>query len=142
VSYCTAGVSANGCAAHITGVGTANASAGSGFDLVVTNVEGQRSGLIFYGTSGPLALPWGGSASYLCVKSPQQRTGTQSSGGTDNACDGIYTLDFNAYLASHPTALGQPFAAVTTVWAQAWYRDPPAPGGTQLSDAVRFDVCP
>jgi hypothetical protein len=143
VSYCTAGVTTNSCSAHITGLGTASASAGSGFDLVVSNVEGQRQGLIFYGINAPNASPWGGgSSSYLCVSLPVQRTGVQSSGGTSGTCNGAFTLDFNAYLSTHLDALGQPFNNVTTAWAQAWFRDPPAPKGTHLSDALRFDVCP
>ena len=51
-------------------------------------------------------------------------------------------VDWNAYVASTPGALGTPFAGGETVWAQAWFRDPGAPKTTNLSDALRFDVCP
>jgi hypothetical protein len=98
---------------------------------------------LFYGVSGALALPWSGtSTSYLCVKSPTQRLSTQSSGGSFNACDGALAEDWNAYIATHPGALGAPFAGGETVWAQAWFRDPPAPKTTNLSDALVFLVAP
>jgi hypothetical protein len=88
-------------------------------------------------------VPWSASStSYLCVKAPTQRLGTQSSGGTSGACDGVLADDWNAYVASHPNALGQTFTGGETVWAQAWFRDPPAPKTTNLSDALVFQVGP
>jgi hypothetical protein len=140
-SYCTAGTTTNGCNATITGSRAASATAGSGFTLSVANVEGNKSGLIFYGLSGPIASPWGTGTSFLCVKAPTQRTGTLSSGGTSGACDGVLSIDWNQYIASNPTALGVPFAGGETVQAQAWFRDPPAPKTTNLSDALQFTVC-
>jgi len=40
--------------------------------LSCNNLEGQRSALFFYGTSGSVVWPWtgSGSTSYMCVKSP------------------------------------------------------------------------
>ncbi len=142
VVYCTAGTTSNGCNASISGTGIASASNASGFTLSVDNVDGNRTGLILYGVNGPIAQSWGMGSSFVCVRSPQQRTGYLSSGGTVGACDGVFSLDFNQYLSTHPGALGQPFALVTTVWAQAWFRDPPSPKGTHFSNALSFDVCP
>jgi hypothetical protein len=136
-TYCTAGTTTNGCAPSISSSGAPSASAGSGFTIAVAGVEGQRSGIVFYGISGATAAPWAtGSTSFLCVKPPTQRTAAQSSGGTNNACDGSLTLD------THPGALGNPFAGGETVWTQGWFRDPPAPKTTNLSDALEFVVCP
>jgi glucose/arabinose dehydrogenase len=142
VAYCTAGTSTNGCNASISGTGTPSASAGSGFTLDVTNVEGQKAGLLFYGINGPATATWGSGSSFLCVKAPNQRMGSQSSGGTPNLCDGTLSEDFNTYLSTHPTSLGQPFAGGETVWAQAWFRDPPAPKTTNLSNGLQFVLCP
>lgn len=142
VSYCTAGTSTNGCLASISGSGTASATAGSGFNLDVVNVEGAKSGLIFYSVTGPLASPWGASSSYLCAAAPTQRTATQVSGGTAGACDGAFGIDWNQYIATNPGSVGVPFAGGETVFAQAWFRDPPSPKTTTLSDALQFDVCP
>lgn len=142
-SYCTPGTSTNGCTATIGSSGTPSASAGSGFTIQVTGVEGAKSGLIFYGISGSLASPWGtGSTSFLCVKSPTQRLPTLSSGGNAGACDGSFAFDWNLFVATNPSSLGSPFAGGETVHAQAWYRDPPAPKTTNLSDGLTYVVCP
>ncbi|MCC7010986.1 MAG: hypothetical protein IT454_00375 [Planctomycetes bacterium] len=143
-SFCTAGTSSNGCAASISASGTPSASAGSGFTLSVTNVEGAKQGLIFYGLNNTGFTPqaWGPSTSFLCVKPPTQRMSTLNSGGTAGQCDGAFALDWNAFVAAQPGAFGAPFAGGEHVFAQAWYRDPPSPKTTHLSDALEFVVCP
>jgi hypothetical protein len=50
--------------------------------------------------------------------------------------------DWNAFMSTHASALGQPIAAGAHVWAQAWFRDPPAPKTTNLSDGLVFVVGP
>jgi hypothetical protein len=143
VSYCTAGLTSHGCNATMTSSGAPSVAATSGFVLSASQVEGLKQGLLFYGTSGAIAVPWGGgSSSYLCVNAPTQRTLPQSSGGTSNACDGVLAFDFLAFVAANPGALGAPFSAGDTVWTQAWFRDPPAPKTTSLSDALRFTLTP
>jgi len=142
-TYCTAGTTTNGCNATISATGVASASAGSGFTINVANVEGNKSGLLFYGISGRAQSVWSsGSTSFLCVKSPTQRMGTQSSGGSNGACDGSLSQDFNAFLAANPASLGQPFSGCETIQAQAWFRDPPAPKTTNLSNGLEFYLAP
>jgi Tol biopolymer transport system component len=141
--YCTAGTSTNGCVPSIAGIGSASATAGTGFTLSVIGVDGQRAGLLFYGVGGPLASPWGaGGSSWLCVKAPTQRMLTHNSGGTAGACDGALSEDWNGFIATNPNALGQPFAGGETVWAQGWFRDPPSAKTTALSNALVFTVAP
>jgi hypothetical protein len=111
----------------------------------VNNVEGQKFGILFYGTdnTGFSAVPWGaGSTSYLCVKAPTQRTTAQNTGGILNACDGSMYLDWNAFITANPSALGTPFAAGNKLYFQAWYRDPPAVKTTNLSDALELTMQP
>lgn len=142
-SYCTAGTTTNGCLASISASGTPDANAGSGFTITVSSVEGQRQGILFYGITGAQNQPWAsGSTSTLCVKSPQQRTVAQNSGGTAGTCQGTLAIDWNAYVAAHPGALGSPFAFGQPVFAQGWFRDPAAVKTTSLSDALRFTICP
>jgi Tol biopolymer transport system component len=143
ISYCTGGTTTSGCVAVMSSWGAPSATAGLGFVLSATNVEGQKSGLVFYGVSGQLAAPWGvGGTSYLCVKTPTQRTPAQNSNGTASACDGVLSVDWNAYVASHPNALGVPFSVGAVVEAQAWFRDPAAVKTTNLSNGLEFIVCP
>jgi len=141
VSYCAPGVSSLGCAATIAAVGSPSASFATPFGLLVSNVEAQRTGLIFYGASGASSAPWGPTSS-LCVKAPTQRTNAQDSGGNSGACDGSLSLDWNAFQQLNPGALGQPLGAGQEFAAQAWFRDPPSPKTTQLSDALAFVLLP
>lgn len=139
-TYCTAGTSSNGCTPAISATGTPSASAASGYNIAVAGLEGNRLGLLFYGVSGRISSPWG--SSFLCVRSPTQRMTTQNSGGVVGQCNGAYVEDWIAFATSHPGALGTPLTAGTLVNVQAWYRDPPAPKTTNLSDALEFTLIP
>jgi hypothetical protein len=106
-------------------------------------LEGQRSALLFYGLRGQLASPWAnGATSLLCVKSPTQRMALHNSGGTSGACDGSLSEDWNAYIAAHPSSLGNPLSAGDVVWCQAWFRDPPSPKTSALSNGLVFAIGP
>jgi hypothetical protein len=142
--FCTAGTTSNGCQASISGTGSASATAASGFTIAVANSEGQRLGLIFYGVdnAGFTPLPWGASSSFLCVKPPTQRTPVQNSGGLNAACNGGYAIDWNSFRTANPGSLGAPFSSGDVVYAQAWFRDPPSPKATMLSDGLLFVVAP
>jgi hypothetical protein len=143
-SYCTAGTSTNGCAPTLSVLAQPSLSHANACFLIAGGVEGQRTGLYFYGVdnAGFAPLPWGAGTSWLCVQPPTQRTNSQSSSGTAGVCDGAMTLDWNAWQAAHPTALGQPWGVGDKVYVQAWYRDPPAPKGTNLSDALELTYVP
>ncbi len=142
VNYCTAGTTTNGCNATMSETGTPSASAGSGFTIAINSVEGAQSGIIFYTLSGAKSDPWGSGTSFLCVKAPFDRTGVQNAGGTVGTCSGVLALDWNLYTSTTVGALGTPFAGGETVWAQGWFRDPPAPKTTNLSDGYTFIVEP
>lgn len=142
VAYCTAGTSGQGCAGVLAASGVASASAGSGFVLTAAGVDGQRQGLTFYGASGRTALAWGATTSFMCIKTPVQRGPLGATGGSVGACDGVLTLDWNLYIATHPGALGAPFTPGAVFQVQAWYRDPPSSKSTALTSAVEFVVQP
>jgi subtilisin-like proprotein convertase family protein len=143
-NYCTAGTSGNGCTPTMSSVGSPTASGSSSFVLHANNVEGLRSALFFYGINGRVAFPWSntGSTSWMCVKSPVQRLPLSNTGGTLSTCNGHISLDLAAYWAAHPLALGQPLQPTEFFQVQAWYRDPPAPKSTNLTDALEFYLCP
>jgi hypothetical protein len=103
----------------------------------------QHNGYVLEQLYSPLVVvggPW--LEELRATKAPTQCMGTQTSGGTTDGCDGTLTEDWNAFMASHPTALGQPLAGGETVWAQAWFRDPAAAKTTNLSDGITFTVAP
>ena len=143
--YCTAGTTSSGCVPSISATGVASASSSSGFTISAVFVEGLKQGILFYGidNTGFSPAPWTAtSTSYLCVKHPTQRTGAQNSGGSFGQCDGVLDLDWNAYNAAHPGALGAPFSAGQHVFAQGWFRDPLSPKTTMLTDAIEFILAP
>ena len=140
-SYCTAGTTTNGCVATISASAQPSASGANACQISVVNVEGQKSGLIFYSLTGRHNAAWN-ATSFLCIKSPTQRTGTQTATGTVDACDGTLSLDWNAYLSSHPNALGNPFQAGEKLQLQAWFRDPPAGKSTNLSNGIELTYVP
>jgi Tol biopolymer transport system component len=143
--YCTSGTSSIGCSATIAASASPSVSLANACNVTVSNVDGQKSGLLFYGIDNTSFVPgpWAsGSTSFLCVKPPAQRTAIQSSGGTTNACDGSYTLDWNAYQSANPLALGNPWSAGDRLYVQAWFRDPPAPKSTNLSNSIELVYLP
>jgi hypothetical protein len=144
-TYCTAGTTTHGCNASITADHNPSLSHANGCNIAVSSVEGQKSGIIFYGinNTGFTPGPWAaGSTSLLCVKHPTQRTPIQNSGGAFNLCDGTFALDWDAYQQSHPTALGNPWSVGAKVYVQAWFRDPLAAKSTNLSDALALTYQP
>ncbi len=141
VAYCTAGTTTNGCEASISATASPSASAANPCIINVTNVEGAKSALIFYSVTGRQAAAWN-TTSFLCVKSPTQRSPAQTSTGVAGTCDGTLTLDWNAYQAANPTAIGNPWAAGNLAQVQAWFRDPPAGKSTNLSNAIEMTYVP
>lgn len=141
VNYCTSGTSTVGCNAIMGLNGSPNVNHFGPANITVTGVEGQKVGLIFYGLNQQ-AVQWGATSSFLCVKTPTQRTPSQNSGGTAGQCNGTYTTNINQFFAANPTALGQPLFGGQVLHFQAWYRDPPSPKTTNLSDALTITMCP
>ena len=140
-TYCTAGNSASGCQAQIAASGTPSATAASGFDLIATNVEGDKSGLFFFGSNGRQANPWGSGTSLQCVVPPVKRGALLSGGGASGTCDGQFVFDLNARWSTQPN---QNPGMGALVRAQLWYRDPfnTSNRSTSLSNAIEFSVCP
>jgi hypothetical protein len=138
LAYCFGNQTSAQCAPALQPSGIASASAVSGFDLLVDQLDPQRSAGIFYGLA-PQTLPIGNQT--ICVAGPFQRTGLAFSGGA-GACSGQITLDWNAWRTAHPSALGSPFATGQALYAQAWERDPLQPQGVSLSSALRFLLAP
>jgi hypothetical protein len=143
-SYCTAGTSASGCQAIVSGTGFPSSTAPSGFELFAIDVEGDKDGLFFFGTNGQQANSWGNGTSYQCVVPPVSRAGVLSGSGTQDLCDGVLVQDFNALWCPTCPKPGKNPGAGATVQAQLWYRDPLNTSNqtTSMSSAVEFYVGP
>jgi hypothetical protein len=138
IVYCTAKVHSNGCVPAIGSIGTPSASASSGFWITSGDTLADKSGLLFYGRTGPRETPYQGG--FLCVQPPTIRTPLQNSGSAGAPpCSGTFAFDFNAWLAAGK----DPFLGPgDEVWAQYWSRDPGASFHANRSDALRFHLCP
>ena len=138
-AYCTSSVTTNECEPVMSGYGEPSLTRPHGevFCVTASNVEGAKSGMLFWGrTAPPLGLPWG--TGYLCIKSPLRRTPARNSGGDPGTCEGILSLDFNQWLVAH--ASDHFLVSGDTVHMQAWFRDPPALKTTNMSNAISFVV--
>ena len=143
-TYCTAGTSTQACSAHVSLAGTPSISSTAPALITASGVGAQTNGVVFIGAT-TIAAPWASaSTSRLCVAQPLARVSLeQTSGGTAAGCDGVLTADVNSVLRSQGgVLLGQFVLVGATVHAQAWYRDPPAPKGSNLSDALSFSFYP
>ncbi|MCK6447186.1 MAG: hypothetical protein L6Q99_12420 [Planctomycetes bacterium] len=137
VTYCTSKVNSLGCTPAISMTGAPSASAGTGCTLSTVNAIGNKNGLFFHSTSGPLGAPFHGG--FLCVKAPTKRHAVLASGGTGGTCSGTFTEDFNAYIAS---GADPALVSGAQVWIQNWSRDPGSASTDSLSDAVTAVLCP
>ena len=135
-TFCTAKVNSAGCTPSIGSTGVPSASAGSGFLVTTTNELDNKFGLYFYSKTGANNSVFQGG--FLCGQPPLTRTSVQNSGGTP-PCNGMYSIDFNAYVA---TGADPALVAGQQVWLQTWSRDPASPSTTNLSDALEFTLCP
>jgi subtilisin-like proprotein convertase family protein len=108
--------------------------------LTLTQVEGAKSGLFFYGVNGSQQLSWcnGVGSSFFCVRPPTQRTTPQASGGSAGQCNGTFVLDWHAFQLANPGSIGSPFGVGDTVDVQGWFRDPGSCKTTFLSPAVEL----
>jgi hypothetical protein len=141
VNYCTAGTTASGCQAMISGTGTPSATSPTGFFLGASTVEGDKTGLFYFGTNGRQANSWGNGTSYQCVVPPVKRGALLGPSGTASMCNGSFSYDLNAHWTAKPNH--NPGAGALAQ-AQFWFRDPSNTSNqdTSLSDAIEFCVEP
>ena len=134
-TYCTSQTTSSGCVPAMSATGTASASASSGFLVKATQVESNQFGVLFFGTDGPKSTPFHGG--YMCVKAPFQRLSVQNAGATGGPpCLGEIVRDFAANGVCASVGAG------STVWVQCWFRDPPSPSTTGLTNGLEFAVGP
>jgi subtilisin-like proprotein convertase family protein len=145
VVYCSPlGPNAGGCTADISATDNPDVAHSNTCQISVTNVDDNRSGILFYSVTGSQSTPWCavGGNSFLCVLFPTIRTGVQDSGGGVNPCDGVFFLDWNAYQLANPGLPGQPFSAGDKAWVQGWFRSTADCKTTFLSEAVELTYQP
>ncbi|MCE9595850.1 MAG: hypothetical protein K8S98_16805 [Planctomycetes bacterium] len=136
-TYCVSKQNSQNCLALVSTTGACSASAASGFSIRADLVVPNKSGLFFYSTVGATETAF--QAGFLCVKPPIKRTFVQNSGGSAQLCSGVFTIDFNAYIAS---GVDPALVAGAQFWGQFWHRDPLSASHTGLTHAVTTVICP
>ena len=136
-NYCSALVSSSGCMPSISSNGVASLANPAGFGVSGLNLEDNKNGLIFFGTTGQNNAPFFGGT--LCVLAPLYRLPVQNSGGT-GSCTGSSANTLIDYL-NHPSG-GSALVAGTVVRSQVWFRDPLAAFTVGLSNGLEFTICP
>ncbi len=141
-SYCEPADGSPHCRGVLSSLGCPSASLASEFHVRAYGMDGARLGMLFYSVGERSDVPWGSAVTALCLQPPLQRCGLTRSDGSPGRCDGQLDLDWNAFAASHPTALGQPFFAGQTLRLQAIGRDPATSKHSALSNALEFAFAP
>jgi len=136
VAHCTQPTGGS-CPATMAWSGDASLSKPLPFDVQAVGVPAESRGLLFYGTSGALELPYGSGT--LCVQPPLRRTPIQASGRSGQPCGGRFTFDVNAWIQAGQEPLAAPGRRID---AQYWFRDPSDRSGIGLTDAVSFFIDP
>ncbi len=136
-TYCTAQVSSSGCVPSMSSLGVPSLNAPGLFHVIGSKLEASQDGIMFFGTSGPNNLPFGGGI--LCAKAPLYRLKVKSTSG-GAACTGMlrYTL---SELLAQPQG-GLLLVAYQLVHIQTWFRDPIHQSTAGLSNGLQFTICP
>jgi hypothetical protein len=143
--YCTSKPSSiAGCVPTLGGNSSSASVSGAGMCHVVCAPVpgGSKPAIAIASTGGPLNPPVLQTFGWLCIESGPGffRLPADQPGGTSGHCDGYYEFDVTAWLASHA---GNPaLVPGGTLDLQVWYRDPPNPGGANLSNALGLDLVP
>ena len=121
--------SSSGCTARITTSDPQDCpvSGASDYQVLFTGAEVNKPAIIFFGLQGRAFIPF--SSGTLCVQPPLKRTAPGSTGTTGAPCTGSHAITIN-------DPAGVNYMPGTPVNFQGWSRDPWAPAGTDLSDAV------
>lgn len=140
---CAGNTGSAGCTVDIAATDNPSATYLTTCVVTVSNIEGGRNGLIFYGINRPAGFQNTWSAtSFLCIKAPTQRTGVWTTTGTVGVCDGgPYSLDFDAHRQTNPTALWNTALVGDTFNFQGWHRETSAKT-TGMTDAIEVTLIP
>lgn len=142
-SYCMAKMNSCGTLPMISARGEPRASSSSGYTIEACNVPGQKMGWLIYTNLGGGNMPWNGGS--LCIDPSYLVTvPVTDTVGTLGLCDGVLSIDMNAFAAGVLGGSPAPFLSQpgTTVHCQFVGRDPGDPFNTMLTAAWIYTVAP
>jgi len=134
-TYCTAKVTGQGCTPSLSSTGSPTLTGADNFAVVASDVTSGGHGAVFWGLA-PDSLPFMGGTN--CVAPPQARLNVQPTGGPfPFDCSGVMTTPI-----TQARMLQNGWGVGTTVYAQAYFRDPEDAFGIGLTDGIEFTICP
>ncbi|MBI5435068.1 MAG: hypothetical protein HZA52_19695 [Planctomycetes bacterium] len=139
-TFCATKTNSLGCVPAIGFTGTSSLGDASPLVIEAHDVLNQKNGLLFYGLTGPAAIPFLGGT--LCAKPPVRRLPVQNAGGAlppTLDCSGTYSVDFDAWFVS---GVDPALTFGKVVDAQFWSRDVQSSSGVGLTNAIQFFVTP
>lgn len=138
-TYCMAKPTVACGPSHIVAQGYPSATLPNGFSVSAAPSLGQKMAIGLYGVNGRAAIPFLGGT--LCIQAPLRRTTVLMTGGTPGQCDGVLSIDFNAFAQGSLGGNPGPELRVpgTMVNAQFWARDT-VHTGSLLTDAVEWTI--
>ena len=140
-TYCTAKTSSCGMLPTIGYTGTPSATRSSGFTIAAARTKAGRFGLLLHSPNGRANNPFSGG--YLCMSAVDLRRSIAvgDTTGTPPQCDGVLSIDMNAFAQGLLGGNPQPFLLTPgqQVNCQFWGRDTLA-NGALLTDALEYFV--
>ena len=97
-------------------------------------IPGGNLGIVYFGLSGPGSLPIGSQGGQVCAQTPVFRSVAKAGGGTIGNCDGNLSFTLDELQVGYPNIV----KVGATMHLGMWFRDPPAPDGASLSNAVQW----
>jgi serine protease AprX len=142
-NYCAAKPSSCSTLPSIYSVGSPSVSATSGFTVHASGMRARQPGLLIYSAAGSASLPVLGG--HLCVQNAARTQAVADTTGTPGACDGVLSIDMNAFragLLGGMTPLGALSIPGSTIHCQFVGRDPGNSFNVLLTAALEFTVRP
>ncbi|MEM9381015.1 MAG: S8 family serine peptidase [Planctomycetota bacterium] len=140
-NYCAPKQNSCGTTPIVRASGRPSATEASGFTVTASNLLGNSVALLVYSDQGPANTPLFGGA--LCVTGARRSIPVPSV-GTTGLCDGVASIDMNAFrsgsLGGNP--LGFLSIPGTTITCQFWSRDVANTFGAVLSGGLSYTICP
>lgn len=134
--HCVPERSTRGCVGRMGFSGTPSAGSSQPFLISASTAPSIRGGALLFTVAGPAFVPFPGGV--RCLASPVVALAAQpSSGAPAIACDGAFSLDFNAVIQS---GSWPQLASGATVNAQWVFRDPDASNASAASEALEFTI--